>query len=56
MSYYQIVLSSEYGFGNAILSAFYILCMGLLAFHLRHGFQSAFRSLGLNNEKYINNI
>ena len=53
MSYYEIVLSAEYGFGNSILSAFYILCMGLLAFHLRHGFQSAFRSLGLNNEKYM---
>lgn len=53
MTYYQIVLSSEYGFGNPILAGFYILCMGLLAFHLRHGFQSAFRSFGCNNEKYI---
>lgn len=53
MTYYQIVLSSEYGFGNPILSGFYIICMGLLAFHLRHGFQSAFRSLGFNNQKYI---
>ena len=52
MSYYQIVLSSEYGFGNPFLSIFYIICMGLLAFHLRHGFESAFRSLGFNNQKY----
>lgn len=53
MTYFQIVISSEYGFGNPFLAGFYIICMGLLAFHLHHGFQSAFRSLGLNNQKYI---
>ena len=38
--------------GNSLLSGFYIICMGLLAFHLRHGFESAFRSLGFSNQKY----
>lgn len=33
-------------------SIFYILAMFLLAFHLNHGFQSAFRTLGLNHNKY----
>lgn len=30
----------------------YVLAMLVLAFHLLHGFQSAFQSLGLNNPKY----
>ncbi|TVR79078.1 MAG: succinate dehydrogenase [Chitinophagaceae bacterium] len=33
-------------------SGFYVLSMILLAFHLNHGFQSAFQSLGLNHKKY----
>lgn len=32
--------------------AVYILGMISLAYHLMHGFQSAFQSLGLNNKKY----
>ena len=52
MSYYQIVLSSEYGFGSQTLSSFYIICMVMLALHLRHGFQSAFQTMGLKNNKY----
>jgi succinate dehydrogenase / fumarate reductase cytochrome b subunit len=31
---------------------FYVLSMLVLAFHLWHGFQSAFQSLGLNNPKW----
>ena len=31
---------------------FYVIAMFLLALHLRHGFQSAFRSLGLVHKKY----
>jgi len=31
---------------------FYISCFILLAFHLLHGFQSAFQSLGLNHKTY----
>jgi succinate dehydrogenase / fumarate reductase cytochrome b subunit len=30
----------------------YVLAMGVLAFHLMHGFQSAFRSLGLVHPRY----
>ncbi|NNT71197.1 succinate dehydrogenase cytochrome b subunit [Flavobacterium sp. IMCC34852] len=30
----------------------YVIAMFVLAFHLLHGFQSAFQSLGLNNPKY----
>jgi succinate dehydrogenase / fumarate reductase cytochrome b subunit len=31
---------------------FYIVCFLILAFHLLHGFQSAFQSLGLNHKIY----
>ena len=35
-----------------IATILYVLAMFTLAFHLLHGFQSAFQSLGLNNPKY----
>lgn len=31
---------------------FYVICMIIIGFHLYHGFQSAFQSLGLNHKKY----
>lgn len=31
---------------------FYVICMVVVAFHLWHGFQSAFQTLGLNHKKY----
>ncbi|TGD58470.1 succinate dehydrogenase cytochrome b subunit [Flavobacterium humi] len=33
-----------------IFTILYVLAMGVLAFHLLHGFQSAFQSLGVNNK------
>ncbi|HNQ11842.1 MAG TPA: succinate dehydrogenase cytochrome b subunit [Bacteroidia bacterium] len=39
-------------FKNGYYSAFYIVCMVFLAFHLIHGFQSAFQSLGLRHKMY----
>jgi succinate dehydrogenase / fumarate reductase, cytochrome b subunit len=35
-----------------VFTLLYVLSMMVLAFHLLHGFQSAFQSLGLNNPKY----
>jgi succinate dehydrogenase / fumarate reductase, cytochrome b subunit len=35
-----------------IATILYVLAMFVLAFHLLHGFNSAFQSLGLNNPKY----
>ncbi|MGV7105919.1 succinate dehydrogenase cytochrome b subunit [Flavobacterium sp. U410] len=32
-----------------VFTLFYVLAMAVLAFHLWHGFQSAFQSLGINN-------
>lgn len=39
-------------FQNPYYSSFYILAMVLLGFHVYHGFQSAFQSLGLHHQRY----
>lgn len=46
---YKVVANA---FQSIILVLFYVLSMGVLAFHLIHGFQSAFQSLGLRHNKY----
>ena len=35
-----------------VFTLLYVLSMGVLGFHLHHGFASAFQSLGFNNRKY----
>ena len=40
------------GFANAFVSSFYIIAVGLLSFHLWHGFESAFQSLGLRTNRW----
>jgi succinate dehydrogenase / fumarate reductase, cytochrome b subunit len=37
---------------NIFYVIFYVLSMGFLAFHLSHGFASAFQTLGINHTKY----
>ena len=39
-------------FENPLYAALYLVSTLLLAFHVNHGFQSAFQSLGANNSKY----
>lgn len=39
-------------FKNPLLVAAYVIGQIVLAFHLWHGFQSAFQTLGLNHKKY----
>jgi succinate dehydrogenase / fumarate reductase cytochrome b subunit len=41
------------GFSNPLVSAFYILSMGLLCMHLSHGVSSSFQSLGLRNKRNV---
>ena len=33
-------------------SCFYLVALAFLAYHLRHGFQSAFQTFGLRNSRY----
>ena len=40
------------GFQNPIVSLFYIVAVGLLSFHLLHGFESMFQTFGLRSEKW----
>lgn len=49
--YHTVKSAFENGWGG-LYPWFYVLAMVLLAFHLNHGFQSAFQSLGLNHKKY----
>jgi succinate dehydrogenase / fumarate reductase cytochrome b subunit len=39
--------------GNALVVVLYVVGCISLAYHLMHGFQSAFRTLGVHNKKYI---
>ncbi len=39
-------------YSNPIYSLIYVIAMVFLGFHLSHGFQSAFQTLGLNHNKY----
>ena len=39
-------------FTNTLYVAFYVIAMVAVSFHLRHGFQSAFRTLGWVHKKY----
>ena len=43
-------------FDNIFYTAFYVLSMIMLAFHLHHGVESAFQTLGLNTLKYEKTI
>jgi succinate dehydrogenase / fumarate reductase cytochrome b subunit len=44
------------GFQNAIVSLFYIVAVGLLSFHLLHGADSLFQSLGLRTGRWAGGL
>lgn len=46
---YKVV---EAGFRQPLIVLLYVVSMVALGFHLRHGFQSGFQTLGLNHPKY----
>ncbi len=48
----NLAIQVKEAFSSPIYSGFYIIALIFLAFHLSHGFQSAFQSLGFNNKKY----
>lgn len=41
------------GFGNPLVSFFYVLGVGLLCMHLSHGFSSMLQTLGINSKKLM---
>jgi len=44
------------GFGNLWVSAFYIVAVGILAYHLSHGIVSAVQTIGIKNEKWTRGV
>jgi succinate dehydrogenase cytochrome b subunit len=40
-------------FGNPLYAAFYMFSVIVVAFHVRHGFWSAFQTIGANHPKYM---
>jgi succinate dehydrogenase / fumarate reductase, cytochrome b subunit len=43
-------------FSNPLYVVFYVICMVLIGFHLRHGISSAFQSLGIDHPRYTGRI
>lgn len=52
MEYDNLYVKVIEAFQNPLYVALYVISMIALAFHLIHGFQSAFQSLGLTHKKY----
>lgn len=48
--FYTVVVDA---FQQPLVVAFYVAVMILLGYHLRHGFWSAFQSLGLSNDRWL---
>ena len=48
----NVAQAVKVAFQNGWYVLLYVISVMFLSFHLNHGFQSAFRSLGLNNKKY----
>lgn len=46
---YEVV---AYAFSQWWYVVFYVVCMVFMGYHLMHGFQSAFQTLGINHKKY----
>lgn len=40
------------GFANPLVSLFYVVAVGILAYHLSHGIVSSIQTIGLKNEKW----
>jgi succinate dehydrogenase / fumarate reductase, cytochrome b subunit len=49
---YEMYLQVHESFSSPLYSGFYVFALILLAFHLVHGVQSAFQTLGINHNKY----
>ncbi|TPE42840.1 succinate dehydrogenase cytochrome b subunit [Pontibacter mangrovi] len=52
VEYHNLYSAVVLAFQNPIYVAIYVISMIALAYHLIHGFQSAFQTLGLDHKKY----
>ncbi len=49
----DLYATTAFAFKNAGLVALYLVAMAALAFHLIHGFRSAFQTVGLDHKRYV---
>ncbi len=52
VEYHNLYAQMQLIFENPIVVLLYVLACGSLAYHLAHGFQSAFKTIGVHNKKY----
>tara|TARA_B100000029_G_scaffold498429_1_gene567269 strand:- start:3117 stop:3782 length:666 start_codon:yes stop_codon:yes gene_type:complete len=49
-TYYHVILRNDFGYLNHTPTAiFYIIAILMISFHLKHGFESALKTLGMTN-------
>jgi succinate dehydrogenase / fumarate reductase cytochrome b subunit len=52
VEYHNLYAEMKLVFENVYVVILYVLACGSLAYHLAHGFQSAFKTIGIHNKKY----
>jgi len=50
--YHNLYAEMQAVFQNPMVVLLYVLACGSLAYHLAHGFQSAFKTIGIHNKRY----
>lgn len=55
-NYHNLFAEMVVVFSNPVVVILYVLGCISLAYHLMHGFQSAFRTLGVHNQRYLSVI
>ena len=50
--YHNLYAAMQNIFTNIYVVILYVLACGSLAYHLAHGFQSAFKTIGVHNRRY----
>ena len=51
-NFYKLVSGTDFGFGRPEITLFYIISICFLSLHLKHGFESAFKTFGIMNYTY----
>ena len=51
-NFYKLVSGTDFGFGRPEITLFYIISICFLSLHLKHGFESAFKTFGVVNYTY----
>ena len=55
LTYYEILLQNKFGYlGHTLTSLLYIVSILLIASHLKHGFESALKTLGITQKSKFN--